>query len=156
MNLRKRVLGRLTKSASDGVMAKVREFGWTIVYVDDKPAFGYTVGLGPTLEHAELIVVGLPEEATSWVLHGAVDHIRAGESLLAGSSVAGLIGDFDAFILRVGDEHLGKLAFAGDVYGALDFEALQIVWPDRDGKLPWQSGADPRLADGQPVLGPTT
>jgi hypothetical protein len=61
-------------------MAKVREFGWTIVYVDDRPAFGYTVGLGPTLHHAELIVIGLPEEATSWVLRGAVDRIRAAKA----------------------------------------------------------------------------
>jgi hypothetical protein len=37
-------------------------------------------------------------------------------------------------------------------YGGDAFPCLQIVWSDRDGRFPWQSGFDPALAGLQPDL----
>jgi hypothetical protein len=37
-------------------------------------------------------------------------------------------------------------------YGAGSFPALQLVWPDRAHRLPWEEGFDPDLWSFQPLL----
>ena len=32
------------------------------------------------------------------------------------------------------------------------FPCLQLVWPDRSGRFPWESGCDARLRKDQPIL----
>jgi Domain of unknown function (DUF4262) len=151
---RRAVLGLVTRSTSKQLLARVAEVGWTAAYVGDAtPPFAYTIGLGPAFHHPELIVVGLPEQATDWLLARAVERIKAGEIFRAGAEAIGLIGEYDAEFIDVSLATMGRLAFAGDVYGGLDFKALQLVWPDRSGRYPWQTDVDAALLDGQPMLG---
>ena len=39
--------------------------------------------------------------------------------------------------------------------GAGSWRMLQFLWPDRNGRLPWDEGYDPRLRVAQPVIGST-
>lgn len=153
MGIRSAIYKLLTRSTSRRILARVAEVGWTAAYVDGKPPFAYTVGLGPAFEHPELIVVGLPEGPADWLFTNAVGRIKSGERFHAGATATGLIGEYDAQFVAVAQKALGRLAFAGDIYGGLNFQALQVVWPNRDGRFPWEPGVDAGFLAGQPLLG---
>ena len=38
-------------------------------------------------------------------------------------------------------------------HGPEPFAVVQLVWPDRNGWMPWESGFDQRIAHAQPVIG---
>jgi hypothetical protein len=131
----------------------VANHGWAAVGVDGSPPFVYTTGLGALAGHAELIVVGLPNETGKWLLDQAVSAIRDGRTFSPGDTVHGLMGSYDIGVVQVSPDKLESLAFAADQYGGFTFDAVQLVWPDRDGRFPWDLDVDPRLAASQPLLG---
>jgi hypothetical protein len=70
-----------------------------------------------------------------------------------GVKTPGIFGNADAVFLPVAKsayaEHLGwsRWFYRGD-----NFECLQLVWPDREGKFPWEKGFDNDLATSQTDL----
>jgi hypothetical protein len=45
------------------------------------------------------------------------------------------MADYDVAIVAVSPERLTSLAFAADQYGGFDFNAVQLVFPDREGRF---------------------
>jgi len=149
-------------------------WGWQIVGPDrgdDEhepfPHYCYTVGLvGKGLP--DIIVVGLDVRTAM----AAGDEIitRAMANLIVGQTVPA-VGGFKPFDLNkeLLDVFKGTRAMLVDVppagaakrsllahdYAAAMDKApdlIQLVWPDRNGRLPFEDGADPRLIAVQPVL----
>ncbi|GEM_PF-3501939 len=135
------------------IRAKVDEFGWTAVAVDDKPPFCYTVGLWRLLDHPEILVAGLPDETAKWILDRAVAMIKGtGRPLLAGTTIGGVMDDFPVAIRTIDAPRLSDLGFAADLYGGVVYTALQIVWPDRAKQFPWDPGASADFRRVQPLF----
>ncbi|MBG0568236.1 DUF4262 domain-containing protein [Actinoplanes aureus] len=121
--------------------------GWSVVHVvptsDDPPtavSFSYTVGL-TAHDHPELLVAGLPAELAHGLLN---DLARRVYDKAARFSHGELIGDvlvgYDAIIVDGppnDDLHPGA-AFA--VYGRDKVRLHQLVWPDEQGRFPWETG----------------
>ena len=131
--------------------------GWRGIGVDGTPPFVYTVGLTETWRHPELILVGLPPETGHRVLSNLVSSVRnALVRFDAGSLPGDLVGTDDGhWLLEVGSEHLAHylpLALRAQE-ASIPVRALQVVWPDDDGRLPWDAGFDPRFREAQPLLG---
>ena len=118
------------------IRTMVADHGWAAVAVDSQPPFSYTAGLWRLSDHPELIVTGLPAETAKWLLDRAVAMVRDGKPLKTGVTVPGLIGKHSAAIRDVELSQLPQLAFAADLYQGVLFTAVQIVWPDRDGRYP--------------------
>ena len=108
------------------------------------PKFSYTVGLWHHFEQPEVIVFGLDVEAADEVARFA--HGEKHEGLMVG---------FAARFLDVPDEaaqaHLGAAAWA---YQDQPFRSVQLVWPDKEKRWPWQDGVRQGFRDVQPLLGP--
>jgi hypothetical protein len=66
--------------------------------------------------------------------------------------VPGLIGEYPAAAREVDAARLPELAFAADLYRGIVFSALQVVWPDRTGKFPWDRGSSSDYRQAQPRL----
>ena len=127
-------------------IADVEDHGWHVVKVledDDGPAFDYTVGLQHSFGHPELIVVGLPLEVAHAVLNVAGQLIRRGVRYSEGPDFDDILEN-RACVFRTMPEsrYRDYLGWALWFYDGASFPALQLIWPDPQGRWPW----DPDVA----------
>jgi hypothetical protein len=111
----------------------------------------YTIGLAGR-GHPELIIFGLPPDVARPALHSVAGDIIAGRrTVRPGQHADDVLEGHQAQFVPVSEpeRHLpaAALFYAGT---GTAIRALQIVWPDRYGRWPWQTGT--RVAD-MPVLG---
>ena len=118
------------------------------------PKFSYTVGLWHHFEQPEVIVFGLDVEAAEELLQRVVEAAGEGARFAHGEKHEGLMVGFAARFLDVPEEaaqaHLGAAAWA---YQAQPFRSVQLVWPDKEKRWPWQDGVRQGFRDVQPLLG---
>lgn len=130
----------------------IEEFGWAVRHVGagdaGEAAFSYTVGL-TAMSHPEIVVTGLPFQSAHAFLNDIGRRVSAGEHFAPGLSTEELTGP-DAPVVFIRADDVSGLTAVERVYGAVD--ALQMVWPDSTGQLPWAEGwRNPPGA--QPLLG---
>ena len=113
------------------------------------PAFCYTVGL-TALGHPELILTGRSASESASVLNILARRVLLdGHSLEAGCECsAGGLGLSFVDVAEPGD----WLLMAHRVYPGRDVGAVQAVWRDVEGNLPWEGPFPSTVV--QPVLGP--
>lgn len=131
--------------------ALVARFGWAVQHVGaglGSAAFSYTVGL-TTFGHAEVIITGMPFDASQSFLNLVGADVRDGKSFAAGERTATLTDTGSvAFIDAVDDRGLTAVRAR---YGAVP--SLQLIWPDSTGRYPWEVGYR-NPPEAQPLLGP--
>ncbi len=112
----------------------------------------YTIGLTDQ-DRPELILYGLPPDISRSVLHTVAGDVIAGRRVFTAGDYADdvLEGHQVQFVaVTEPDRHL-PVAAQFYAAGGAAVEALQIVWPDRHHRWPWQPGT---RVDDMPVLGP--
>lgn len=140
------------------MLGLVEKFGFAVqgVFPDTnsgggEPGFCYTVGLAAQ-RLPELILFGLPPTVAQSLLNDLGSRMRAGTTqVAAGDTVWGLVRGYPVRLVEVTDsrEHLTiSNRFAG---GPSAVAALQVVFPDAQGRWPWESESG---VSGLPVLGP--
>ncbi|MEU5554110.1 DUF4262 domain-containing protein [Micromonospora sp. NPDC047793] len=123
--------------------------GWAVTHVlpthddpDTTAPFAYTVGL-TAHGHPELITAGLPPEVAHTLLNDLAQRVYdKAERFTHGQTVSDLIAGYDAIIIDgppTDDLHPG-MAIAR--YGRDQIRLQQLVWPDQQGRFPWDSGYD--------------
>lgn len=137
-------------------VAKIREHGWfrTTVFGDDKgPGFSFTTGFWVNANHPELIMFSTKDEIVRDVFWDLFRQVKDGRPLPIGERTDAVFANLPAYAFPVAKKHYADfLGWSRWFYGGDDFQCLQIVWPDRDGVFPWQSGFDHTFADDQPDL----
>lgn len=135
--------------------AKIAEHGWTVVAVfatpeEPGPSFAYTVGLSAR-GLPEAAIYGLPSQVAHSLLNAVARRmIESGVALRTGDRIEGIVVD-DVALVAVAMTDTTDLNVVCECYGSVG-AAVQIVWPDQDGLLPWEDGC--RLSDEQqPVRG---
>lgn len=132
-----------------GVEAKIAEHGWAVQGVgagDGEPAFAYTVGLVDQ-GRPELVMFGLPMN----VMHVLLNDLAASDLPAPGSlvhEVANMPLRLDVVDPARSSEFL--TVAAAHARGTVD--AVQVVWPDREGRFPGDPGFDVELGKAQPLL----
>ena len=130
----------------------IDRFGWAVLHgggAPGEPRYSHTAGL-TAFGHPEVIVVGLPFEAGETYLNLVGEAVRAGAAFGPGVVTTALT-DADSPVVFLAVEDTARLAVVEQLYGSVD--ALQLVWPDSTGTLPWEEGH--RNPPGsQPLLGP--
>ena len=138
-------------------LAVIREHGWFHTRVfDDKdrvPDFSYTSGFAVNRGYPEIILFSLSREVSGSILWDFWRDLEAGVQPKSGERVRGIFGNADAVLLPVAkseyEEHLGWNRW---FYGSDDFDCLQLVWPDPNGRFPWESNFNGNFKDSQPDL----
>lgn len=137
----------------DRVRDVIAAHGWAVVGVfptavaGDGPSFSYTVGLtGRDLP--ELAVYGLDPQTAGTILNALAAMLVGGGELVVGEKVHGVIGGGLALV-AIEMTDATDLAAVCSVYGGV-LAARQIVWPDAQGRMPWEGGD---LGGVQPLLG---
>jgi len=102
------------------------------------PAFSYTIGLFEKCSHPEVLIMGLPVQTHAGLLESICEEIKTGITYEAGKSYSGILNEYDVQFLRIADEYLPSyFGFGREYYKYQPFPAIQLVWPDKKGKWPW-------------------
>lgn len=134
------------------VLADIAQYGWHCLMVDDGehcehpehqgscplsgPPFAYSVGLWRSHRAPELILTGLARRAHA-VLWRVVELIEAREVPRAGDERDDVLEGHRVRFGAVDRRHRKELmTFADWVNGRREFDALQVIYPDREGRWP--------------------
>jgi hypothetical protein len=99
------------------------------------PGFAYTVGLYRTFQHPEVLVYGLPQERAHQILNDLADNLRAGQRYVAGGAYEDLLERYPCTFRLVPPAHYGEhLGWAAWFNETNDFPALQLIYPDKEGR----------------------
>ena len=137
-------------------VAKVREHGWfrTGVFGDEKgPGFSYTTGFWVNGNQPELIIFSTKDDIAHDVFWDLFRDAKSGQALPVGQRTDAVFANLPAYAFRVAKKHYRDfLGWSRWFYGGDGFSCLQIVWPDRAGKFPWEPGFDVEFEADQPDL----
>jgi hypothetical protein len=136
---------------TDELRSMITRHGWAVRNVvdpDPSRCLSYTVGL-TVHGHPEVVMTGLPPQVATAFLNAVGEIVvREGGRFAAGDSTTELTDGPALPVLAVTDT--SGLVAVRSLYGAV--EALQVVWTDSSGHLPWERGyANP--PGSQPILG---
>jgi hypothetical protein len=134
----------------------IETYGWHVIKVledDEGPGFAFTIGLFKRFRHPELIVFGLPLDTMHEMLNTAGEAVRAGRPYESGGSYDDILETYRCTFRPVPrqryEEYLGSARW---YYGGSDFPALQLFWPDKEHRYPWDAPQDAWIRWAQPVL----
>lgn len=143
----------------ESLRAAVAEAGYQIALVPSfggRCAYGFTIGLSSSYAHPELVVIGLDEAEPDGLMHelleAAADSVADGSRYQAGSTDHRLLDGHTLALRQVTPEHCRALLDTADRVLGREVEALQLIWPDARGLMPWSSACDARVREQQPLL----
>ncbi|MCP2014095.1 hypothetical protein L1280_001232 [Deinococcus sp. HSC-46F16] len=139
------------------LLSSIQTHGWSVLKVpadEEGPGFAFTLGLWGNYGHPEVIMVGLDLDLMHQILNLIGDAVKAEQQRFEdGQHYAELLEDLHCAFVEVAANHFMEyLGTALWLYGQQPFEALQCVWPDREGLYPWQDGFNPEWRELQPLL----
>ena len=129
---------------------------WAVtgVYGDESSApVAYTSGL-TELGRPELVVTGVDPEHAGPVLNEAAARVVLTPAFGAGTTIDGLRSTNGYRLTAIDVIDASPMRVTSLLFGQ-SFQAVQLVWPDRDGRLPWDRGYA-LVPDEQPLLGVAT
>lgn len=124
--------------------AMIAEYGVAVRHVvpahgENRMDYAYTVGL-TAVGHPEIVTEGLPQESAHAFLNTVADDVHQGHTFAAGTVRSDLTGE-PAPVAFVSVEDTEGLDAISDVYPDLQtIQAVQLIWPDSAGRLPWHRG----------------
>jgi hypothetical protein len=144
--------------ADQRLLEDVEVHGVHIVHVPEEsggPGFTFSVGLWENFDQPEVIVFGLPQEIAHELVNLIADEANEGQQFLAGTRQEGLLEGYPVRFVDVPRacyaDYLGAACWA---YEGDAFPAVQLVWPDKQGRWPWDPEARQGFRASQPVLMP--
>ena len=139
------------------VLEDIEQHGVHVISVpssDGVPGLLYTVGLWHRFGQPEVLVVGLDEEVAGHLLGLVADEVSEDRNFDAGDEAEDLLERFPARFVDVKVDVLDKLLpVAVWAYETEPFPVVQLVYPDEQGRWPWQDDADVGFKNMQPLFG---
>ena len=138
------------------VLDEIASNGVHIAHEDrsgEQPEYSYTVGMWHSFEQPEVIVIGLPRDVAQDLLDNVADEADGGRRFAAGEQHDGLVHGYPVRLLRVSEAQAAQwLSLVGWVYERADVPCVQLVYPDKQGRWPWQPDVREGFRKIQPVL----
>jgi hypothetical protein len=134
----------------------IKRHGWALIGVfpaegDTGQPFTYTVGLTEQFL-PELVVYGLDPNSAAAVLNTVAANMVDKGEIKAGDRLADVLTDGRTLaVIDLDAADAADLAMVHNIYGTL-LSARQVVWPDSDGKFPWEqwNSVHPQKLSGGP------
>lgn len=142
--------------SGEAVAADVEKYGLSVILItedEEGPGFGYSIGLHRNYNHPEIIVFGLNHDVIARIINEFAERIRNGERCEVGKEYEGLLEGHNCVFREAPKdcyhEYFGyQMAF----YEGKNFPALQLVWPDKENKWPWEIDFNHHWIWSQPLL----
>lgn len=137
------------------ILTAIGQYGWSVVAVGgegEEPGYGYSIGLWHTFRHPEVIVFGLPPEIAQKIINNIGRAIKKG-SRFSDNATSDIIANHRLAFADVPEDCYEFFVGMGiSFYEGEHFPLLQVVWPDPQGKFPWDEGFDKKFNKIQPLL----
>ncbi len=119
------------------------------------PSYAYTIGVPALVGFPEIAVFGLTPVAAKGLLGLVVDACRGGTQIPFGVELLGLLdNELRCLFAPVNlDEYGAFFRTAQSWYRGEPFDLAQLIYPDRNGFMPYERGFDQRLRFAQPIVG---
>lgn len=137
------------------LVGHVQDFGWHVAWIEAEgttPAWAFTVGLTHTFGHPEIAMFGLQSQVMANCLNLVGEQIRGGDPLVPDEPRDRVFAKYPAIPKSV------DLSWYRDLFGYAVWFAqgpppfLQLLWPDREGRFPWDENCGHRCRVAQPQL----
>jgi hypothetical protein len=148
--------------ALDKIEWMIESAGWALDAVaadlDAEPVragYAYSINLPAAVGFAEVVVFGLTPVAAKGLVTLVADAARSGTEIPIGVEVIGLFDNDLRCLFAPVDlgEWGGYFAAAEAWYRGAPFEVVQMLYPDRNGFMPYEAGYEQRMTLAQPVIG---
>ncbi len=140
------------------LLADVERVGWSVLGIEaheEGPDFAYSLGIFHTLNHPEILIMGLRMTTAQQFINNIGDAIRAGRRFQGGDRSDEFAEGFPLAFVEVDPRWYRKyVGYARWFYRGSGFPLLQCVWPDKQGLFPWEPEYDSRFFQAQRILGP--
>lgn len=119
------------------------------------PGYAYTIGFPERFRFPEVVVFGLTPVAISGLLDMVAGQLDAGVEIPIDTALVGLFDNDLRCVFSTVDMGVHSELFHTGVawHRTNDFPMVQLLWPDRNGWLPHESGFDTAVRAAQPVIG---
>lgn len=140
------------------LLSDVQQYGWHVLKIlgdETGPEYCFSVGLYYSFGHPEILVMGLPTQAGHQLINLAATQIADGKVFKPAERVNGLLEGFSCSFITIDISHYQEyLGYGIWFYRQLKqpFPAIQLVWPDKQGRLPWESSYDEKFFKLQRLL----
>ena len=137
------------------IVNHIEKYGCHVVMVigDHLPGFSYSIGLYQRFGHPEIICFGMDLNMMGSLINDACAWIKEGNNVDSYVSYPNYLENVNVQFLPINKEFYGDyFAFGINYYGGNNFPALQMVWPDKENKFPWEEGFYKPWKFQQPLL----
>jgi Domain of unknown function (DUF4262) len=137
----------------------ITKYGWHCPLVlgdDDGPTFAYTIGFGFAGDWPECMVIGQSHE----LMHAMLGYLWDGKGteyqLTDGEICRDLVEGFACILRQVHtshfDDYFGRGCGQYIKRNNYSMRMMQVFWPDKSGKYPWEADCNPAAIERQPLL----
>ena len=134
----------------------IEKFGIQVIMVsstDYLPSFAYSIGLKKTYNHPEIICFGLSNSLGHQIINDVAEIIKKGEVIESGKVYSEIFENSRATFLKVDKINIADYFGAGlNFYENEEFNALQLIWTDRNDRFPWENNFEEDFLFKQPLL----
>jgi hypothetical protein len=138
------------------VLQRREQHGWFVNLIAGDasgPGFAYSLGLYKEFGHPEIIIFGLAEETMHRLVNDVGEQVRSGVTYSAGHQTSDLLKGYPCAFGAVNPlQYRETCTWTVWFYESDRFPALQLFWPDKLNRFPWEPNFDEQLRDRQPDL----
>src|SRR6185369_10283594 len=117
------------------------------------PGWAYSIGLHKTMQQPDVIIFGLRPETMEQLIENTAERMREGVVYADGTQDEELLQGYTCVFKSVREIWYDvTVKHARWFYGGSAFPLLQLYWPDRNGKFPWDPKCQPEVRALQPRL----
>ena len=119
------------------------------------PGYAYSIGMPAAVDFPETVVFGLTPAAANGLVTLVADARRGGTEIPLDVELVGLLdNELRCRFAPVDLVRWGALFTTATAwYRGDDYDVVQLLFPDRNGFLPYESGYETRMRLAQPVVG---
>jgi Domain of unknown function (DUF4262) len=137
----------------------IKEHGWhcpLILGDEEGPPFAYSIGLGFTGNWPECVVIGQPHELMHSMIANLWDRKGTDYAINDNEICTELIEGYICILREVHASHFTDyFGRAIDQYAKRNLDRMrfmQVFWPDKAGKFPWEPECQTTVIERQPLL----
>ncbi len=136
--------------------------GWALEPVEAQPgtdpptpSYAYSIGMPTAVSFPEVAVFGLTPVAANGLVTLVADACRGGTEIPLGVELVGLLDNELRCSFAPIDlgSHGHLFSTAAAWYRGEPFSMVQLIYPDRNGFMPYEAGYEQRMRLAQPVVG---
>jgi hypothetical protein len=134
----------------------IEKYGLSVILIeasDYLPSFAYSIGLWAKYTHPEIICFGLSTQTLHSIINDVADLVKSGQKIETNKTYENIFENSKAEFVKVDDKNISDyFGTALNFYNSDSFPAIQLVWTDRNNKLPWEKDFEEEFIYKQPLL----